>query len=230
MAEWLRKQTNPIIPQFDWFAPHSFASAVPSAPASLNSSSSSNVPPVNFSLTLLPELKQKPFGFWMTSFIWLPPMADVTGIFCFFFPGGTANFGDWTTFSFALCLQNLAPGLEHRGPSKSVCGFASSQEGCGQCVYTPQSCVWACSWPQQRSPYSESSPPLLGQRSGTLTLADTLWGLLTAMVEGPFCTSSLCTCPSFQWKCTSLSLGHWRWARGWEKGQGFAPCSSVPQG
>ena len=54
---------------------------------SLNSSSSSNVPPVNFSLTLLPKLKKKPFGFWMTSFIWLPPMADVTGIFCFF-PGG----------------------------------------------------------------------------------------------------------------------------------------------
>lgn len=64
-------------------------------------------------------------------------MADVTGIFGFS-PGGTANFGDWTTFYFSLCLQNLAPGLEHRGLSKSVCDFASSQEGCGQCVYSPQ--------------------------------------------------------------------------------------------
>lgn len=103
---------------------------------SLNSSSSSNVPPVNFSLNLLPKVKKKPFGFWMTSFIWLPPMADVTGIFCFF-PGGTAKFEDWTTFYFSLCLQSLAAGLEHCGASKSVCGCMSSQEGCRQCVYPP---------------------------------------------------------------------------------------------
>ena len=190
---------------------------------SLNSSSSSNVPPVNFSLTLLPKVKKKPFGFWMTSFIWLPPMADVTGIFCFF-PGGTAKFGDWTTFYFSLCLQSLAPGLEHCGASKSVCGCMSSQEGCRQCVYPPQIAMCAgCSWPLQCPPYSEISPPLLGQRAGTLTLADTLWGLLVAMVEGPFCTSGLCTCPPFPME-THFSLS-WALEVSHELGEGTGPCS-----
>ena len=136
-----KKANNSISPQLDWLTPYSFASAVPSPPAAwrrppLVQVLIPNVPPVNFSLTLLPTLKQKPLGFWMTSFIWLPPTAGVTGIF-WFFPGGTAKLGDWTTLYF-LCLQHLAPGLEHRGPSKSVCGCTGSKEGCRQHVCSPQ--------------------------------------------------------------------------------------------
>ena len=145
-------------------------------------------------------------------------MAGVTGIF-WFFPGGAAKFGDWTTFYF-LCLQDLAPGLEHRSPSKSVCGCTGSKEGCRQCVCSPQivmrvgllltaamsslfrnrpSTPWSDSWDSRLAACGFSSLPC----------------------GRPFLHLRPLNKAPFQWPQTSLSPGHGRRAVGWEKEQGL---------
>lgn len=117
-----------------------------------------------------------------------------------FFPGGTAKFGDWATFYFSLCLQDLAPGLEHRGPSKSVCGCTNSQEGCRQCVYSPQIVMRVGLLLTSAMPSLFRNRPSTPRPDGWDSRPGSLWGLLFAVVEGPFCTSGLCTWP--------LSNGH----------------------
>lgn len=139
MTEWLTKNT--IIPQFDWFAPHSFASAVPSTPAAWRRSPLIQVLVQMFLLWIFlwlycPNSRRSHLGFeWqaLSGFLlWL--MLQEYSVFSL---EGQQS-GDWTTFYFSLCLQSLAPGLEHCDASKSVCGCTSSQEECRQCVYSPQ--------------------------------------------------------------------------------------------
>lgn len=165
----------------------------------------------------------------MTSFIWLPPMADVIGIFCFF-PGGTANFRRLDYFLLFLVssesssrtwnivvLQKVSVVCELPGRVWAVCLRPTNSLVCG--LAPDHSNILPL----------RKLPPLLGQRSGTLT-----W-LTPCEVSSlpwwkPFLHSSLCTCPLFPMEMHFSLLGTGGKPGGWEEGTGLAPCSSVPQG
>ena len=156
----------------------------------LNSGANSNVTFVNSSLTLLPKLKQKPFRYWMTSFIWLSPMADVIGIFCF------SPWRDWKVWRLDyFLLLFVSSESNSSGPSKSVCGYMSSQERwrtvdsamspLSTDRHVRKAVLGYCSFLHIRKSPLHS---LLCQSARTLTLADILLvSLCCRGGNGPFC-------------------------------------------